>query len=159
MMLFVHSNPEWALLLAKKPWTEQDIFTARRIGLLKPKVRDGCSDYGLCKVIDSWIPGFSDAMRPYCDAHDDDYEIGDYSGRTRRQADLAFFQASIGVVKKLGSNWSTRAALQIIRGVYYAGVRVGGPRLFRKSYSWGFGLNDESSATGGQPRSKDGGAP
>jgi hypothetical protein len=130
-----------SILLKKKVWNAQDIFLARKIGLLKPKTRDGCSDYGLCRLIDSWIPGFSEVMEPHCDAHDDDYEIGDYSGKTRREADMAFFRASLEVVKKLGSTRTTRAALQLIRGAYYVGVRMGGPRLFKKSYSWNYGLN------------------
>ena len=134
-------NPDAVLLMQKKIWNAQDVWLAREIGLLKPKVRDGCSDYGLCQLIDSWIPGFSEVMRPHCDAHDDLYELGDFSGKTRREADREFFKASIEVVERLGSSWSTRMALQMIRGLYYAGVRIGGPRLFKKSYSWGFGLN------------------
>jgi hypothetical protein len=133
-----------AWLLSRDKWSEQDKFTARRIGLLKPKLRDGCSDYGLCKQIDKVIPGFSEAMRRHCDDHDDDYEIGKYSGKSRREADLAFYKASIAVVNRLGTTWQVRLALQAIRAVYFCGVRIGGPKLFRQNYSWGFGIVEDN---------------
>lgn len=111
--------------------------TAR--GNLAPFKSDDCSDFGLCTLLEKVIPGFKAAMSPHCREHDQDYHLGNASGKTRWKADADFHRAARKTFLAMAKTVWQRIEFETICAAYWAGVRAGGSGLLPTPFRWGYG--------------------